>query len=146
MKIIVSDTGKIRRFVCSSCGHVHGTWAARCTRCSAVGALALREFGDGQGLRAGVQGYMKAANANKKHAVTLTFLLNKKISPQILEQKLASRCGGCELMPSEAILVEHAKIACVVTDETLSLPSFGWQWHTSLKEPKRPKLTRNRCK
>jgi hypothetical protein len=89
---------------------------------------------------------MKKINASKKHAVTLTFLLDKQISPQELAQKLANRCGGYELMPGEAILVEHAKIACVVTDEMLSLPHFGWQWRTSDKEPKRLKLTRNTCK
>jgi hypothetical protein len=85
-------------------------------------------------------------NASKKHAVTLTFLLDKKMSPHDLAQKLAMRCGGYELMPGEGILVEHAKIACVVTDETLSLPHFGWHWYGSLKEPKRLKLTRNTCK
>lgn len=85
-------------------------------------------------------------DASKKHAVTLTFLLDEKITPHELAQKLASRCGGYELMPGEAILVDHAKIACVVTDETLSLPHFGWEWRGSLKEPKRLKLTRNTCK
>lgn len=89
---------------------------------------------------------MKKIDASKKHAVTLTFLVGEKISPQILAQKIASRCGGYELVPGDAILVEHAKIACVVTDETLSLPHFGWQWRTSDKEPKRLKLTRNTCK
>lgn len=89
---------------------------------------------------------MKKINARKKHAVTLTFLLDDKISPKEFAQKLASRCGGYELMPGDAILVDHAKIACVVTDATLSLPDFGWQWRTSDKEPKRLKLTPNRCK
>ena len=89
---------------------------------------------------------MNSIDASKKHAVTLTFLLDKKTSPQELAQKLANRCGGYELMPGEAILLEHGKVACVVTDETLSLPHFGWQWRPSPKEPKRPKLTRKRCK
>jgi len=89
---------------------------------------------------------IKVLDARKKHPVKLTFLLDKKISPQELAQKLANRCGGYELMPGEAILVEHGKIACVVTDETLSLPHFGWQWRTSPKAPKHPKLTRNQCK
>lgn len=89
---------------------------------------------------------MKKIDASKKHAVTLTFLVGEKISPQMLAQKIAARCGGYELVPGDAILVEHAKIACVVTDETLSLPHFGWQWRTSDKEPKRLKLTRNTCK
>jgi len=26
------------------------------------------------------------------------------------------------------------------------VPSFGWQWRTSPKAPKHPKLTRNRCR
>lgn len=89
---------------------------------------------------------MKKIDASKKHAVTLTFLLDEKISPHQLAQNIASRCGGYELAPGDAILVEHAKIACVVTDDTLSLPHFGWQWRTSDKEPKRIKLTRNTCK
>ena len=91
-------------------------------------------------------GKLKAINASKKHAITLTFLLDDKTSPHQFAQKIASRCGGYELMPGEAILVEHAKIACVVTDEMLSLPHFGWQWRPSLKEPKRLKLTRNTCR
>jgi hypothetical protein len=89
---------------------------------------------------------MKSIDARKKHPVTLTFLLNEDLSPQELAQKIAAACGGSVLQPGDGIRVDHAKIACVVTDETLSLPSFGWQWRTSMKEPKRPKLTRNRCR
>lgn len=89
---------------------------------------------------------MKAIDASKKHAVTLTFLLHEDLSPQELAQKVAAECGGNVLQPGDAILVEHAKIACVVTDETLSLPHFGWQWRISRKEPKRKKLTRNTCR
>lgn len=91
---------------------------------------------------------MKTIDASKKRAVTLTFLLDRDISPQELAQMIAAECGGNVLDPGEAILVEHAKIACVVTDETLSVPHFGWQWRGSLKEPKRLKLklTPNRCK
>ena len=84
--------------------------------------------------------------ATKRHAVTLTFLVRDPISPQLLAQKIASRCGGYELMPGEAIRVDHGKIACVVTDETLSLPYFGWKWHRSVKEPKRPQLRKNTCR
>jgi hypothetical protein len=89
---------------------------------------------------------MKKIDASKKHAVKLTFLLHDNSSPQEFAQRIAAACGGSVLQPGEAIRVDHAKIACVVTDETLSLPSFGWQWHTSLKDPKRPKLTPNRCR
>jgi len=89
---------------------------------------------------------MKSIDVRKKHAVTLTFLLDEDVSPQWLAQSIARECGGRVLHPGDAIRVDHAKIACVVTDETLSLPSFGWQWRRSLKEPTRPKLTRNRCK
>lgn len=89
---------------------------------------------------------MKSIDARKKHPVMLTFLLDDAVSPQELAQKIAARCGGDVLMPGDAIRVDHAKIACVVTDETLSLPHFGWQWRTSLKEPKRKKLSRNRCR
>lgn len=85
-------------------------------------------------------------DATKRHAVTLTFLVRKPISPQMLAQEIASRCGGYELMPGDAIRVDHGKIACVVTDETLSLPHFGWRWHRSLKDPKWPKLKRNTCR
>ena len=85
-------------------------------------------------------------DATKRHAVPLTFLVRDPISPQMLAHKLASRCGGYELMPGEAIRVDPGKIACVVTDETLSLPYFGWKWHRSMKEPKRPKLRKNTCR
>jgi hypothetical protein len=89
---------------------------------------------------------MKSIDASKKHPVTVTFLLDEKITPQLFVQKLAAACGGGVLSPGEAIRVDHAKIACVITDETLSLPHFGWQWRKSLKEPKRLKLTRNTCR
>jgi hypothetical protein len=89
---------------------------------------------------------MRSIDAGKKHAVTLTFLLDEEVSPQLFAQKLALACGGGALRPGEGILVEHAMIACVVTDETLSLPSFGYQWRRSPKKPKKPKLTRNRCR
>ena len=89
---------------------------------------------------------MKKIDASKKHPVTLTFLLDEEVTPQLFAQKIALACAGSALRPGEAILVEHAKIACVVTDETLSLPSFGWQWRTSPKAPKHLKLTRNRCR
>jgi hypothetical protein len=89
---------------------------------------------------------MRSIDASKKHAVALTFLLDAKISPHDLAQQLATACGGSVLKPGEGILVEHAKIACVVTDETLSLPSFGYLWRPSLKKPKKLKLTRNRCR
>ena len=88
---------------------------------------------------------MKKIDASKKHPVTLTFLLHEEISPQEFAQKIAAACGGRVLDPGEAIRVNHARIACVVTDETLSLPSFGWQWRSSLKDPKPLKLTPNRC-
>lgn len=89
---------------------------------------------------------MKKIDARKKHPVTLTFLLDEEVTPQLFAQKIALACGGSALRPGEAILIDHAKIACVVTDETLSLPSFGYQWRSSLKAPKRAKLTRNRCR
>jgi hypothetical protein len=85
---------------------------------------------------------MKTIDATKKHAVTLTFLLEEKISPQELAQKIAKECAGNVLQDGDAIRVDHAKIACVITDETLSLP----HWRSSVREPKRPKLTPNRCK
>lgn len=89
---------------------------------------------------------MRSIDASKKHPVTLTFLLDERVSPQDLAQKIAAACCGGVLQPGEAIRVDHAKIACVVIDETLSLPHFGYQWRTSVKEPKRKKLTRNRCR
>lgn len=90
---------------------------------------------------------MKSIDASKKHAVTLTFLLDDaKISPHALAQKIATACGGSVLQPGEGILVEHAKIACIVTDETLSLPSFGHLWRPVLKKPKKLKLMPNRCR
>jgi hypothetical protein len=89
---------------------------------------------------------MKSLDARKMHPVTVTFLLDEEVAPQLFVQKLAAACGGGVLSPGEAIRVDHAKIACVITDETLSLPHFGWQWRKSLKNPKHPKITRNRCR
>lgn len=67
----------------------------------------------------------KSIDATKKHAVRLTFLLDEDISPHELAQKIATVCGGSVLRPGEGIRVDHAKIACVVTDETLSLAHAG---------------------
>jgi hypothetical protein len=89
---------------------------------------------------------VRSIDASKKHPVTLTFLLDRDVSPREFAQDLAAKCGGDVLQPGEGILVKHAKIACVVIDETLSLPSFGYAWYRSPKKPKRPKLTRNRCR
>jgi len=89
---------------------------------------------------------VKTIDASKKHAVTLTFLLDEEVTPQLFAQKIARACAGGALRPGEAVLVEHSKIACVVTDETLSLPYFGHEWRRSPKEPKRKKLTQRRCR
>jgi hypothetical protein len=89
---------------------------------------------------------VRSIDASKKHPVTLTFLLDEEVTPQLFAQKIALACGGGALRPGEGILIPHSKIACVVVDETLSLPSFGYEWHRSPKKPKRPKLTRNRCR
>lgn len=87
---------------------------------------------------------MKTIDTSKKYPVTLTFLLDEEVTPQLFAQKIALACGGSTLRPGEAILVPHAKIACVVSDETLSLPSFGYEWQRSPKKPKRVKLTLSR--
>lgn len=84
---------------------------------------------------------MKSINVSKKRRVTLTFLLDEEVTPQLFAQKIALACGGGVLRPGEGILIPHTKIACMVTDETLSLPSFGYQWR---KESKRPKPIRNK--
>jgi len=76
----------------------------------------------------------RSIDVSKKHRVTLTFLLGEDISPQALAQRIAARCGGSVLTPGDAIRVDHAKIVCVVTDETLSLPSFGYEWRSTLKK------------
>lgn len=96
-------------------------------------------------VRSFVEGTLVPDQPHPHHAMGLTFLLDEDISPQRLAQEIARACGGV-LKPGDAIRVDHAKIACVVTDETLSLPSFGWQWQRSLKEPRRVKLQRNTCK
>lgn len=85
---------------------------------------------------------MKVFDTSKKHPVTLTFLLDKDVSPQELAQKIAARCGGYDLWPGEAIRIDPSKIACVITDETLSLPAFSYQWRRSLKRSKRSKKSR----
>ena len=99
---------------------------------------------------------MKAIDASKKHPVTLTFLLDEEVTLQLFAQKLALACGGSALRLGEAILVEHAKIACVVTKDTVESriglagsllgASFGYQWRSTQKAAKRVKLTRNRCR
>lgn len=76
---------------------------------------------------------MRRIDPDKKHPVTLTFLLDEEVTPQLFAQKIARACAGSALRPGEAILVEHAKIACVVVDETLSIPSFGCEWQRALK-------------
>ena len=88
----------------------------------------------------------RSIDASTKHPVTLTFLLDEEVTPQLFAQKIALACGGSTLRPGEAILIEHAKIACIITDETLSLPSFGYEWQSSRKVPKRAKPARNRCR
>jgi hypothetical protein len=82
---------------------------------------------------------MRTIDVCKKHPVTLTFLLDEEVTPQIFAQKIALACGGGTLRPGEGILIPHTKIACIVTDETLSLPSFGYGWYRPSKKPKRPK-------
>lgn len=84
---------------------------------------------------------MKSIDARKKHAVTLTFLLDEEVSPQVLAQLIAEACGGGVLKKGEGIRVDHAKIACVVTR-----PSRGWQWQRSSEDPKHLKFKRNTCK
>ena len=37
----MSDPAAARRFVCRSCGHVHATWAARCSRCRSLEGLTV---------------------------------------------------------------------------------------------------------
>lgn len=81
---------------------------------------------------------MKSIDARKKRAVTLTFLIDDQdIAPQRLAQEIASACGGGILEPGDAIRFDPGKIACVITDETLSLPSFGWEWRRSMTTPRR---------
>ena len=90
---------------------------------------------------------MKSIDTSKKYAVTLTFLLDEAIMPQLFAEKIARECGGGVLRPGEMIRVFGTENALVVTDETLSLPSFGYQWRSSRKTrkvPKRKKLARNR--
>lgn len=82
---------------------------------------------------------MRSIDVSKKHQVTLTFLLDEEVTPQLFAQKIARACGGGALRPGEGILVPNAKIAYVVTDETLSLPSFGYEWQSTLKKTKRRK-------
>jgi hypothetical protein len=89
---------------------------------------------------------VKKIDVSKKHPVTLTFLLDEEVTPQLFAEKIARACGGGALRPGEAIRVPHTENALVVTDETLSLPSFGYQWQSAQKAPKRIKLTRNRCR
>jgi hypothetical protein len=88
---------------------------------------------------------MRNFDAFKKHQVTLTFLLDEKITPQLFAQRLALACGGSVLRPGEGIFVPIAKIACIVVDETLSIPSFGYEWQSTLKKT-RPKKTSRRKK
>jgi hypothetical protein len=104
---------------------------------------------------------VKSFDASKKHPVKLTFLLDEEVTPQLFAQKIARACARGALRPGEAILVEHAKIAIVVSEERalteeriqttdaqlLSLlPSFGLQWQSLRKVPKRTKFTQTGCR
>jgi hypothetical protein len=86
---------------------------------------------------------MRTIDVSKKHPVTLTFLLDEEVTPQLFAQKIALACGGGSLRAGEAILVPGTKTACVVTDETLSLPSFGYGWYRPSKKAKKSKRTRS---
>lgn len=82
---------------------------------------------------------MKSINVSKKRRVTLTFLLDEKVTPQLFAQKIALACAGGALRPGEGILIPRTKTACIVTDETLSLPSFSYGWYRPSKKMKRPR-------
>lgn len=88
---------------------------------------------------------MKSINVHKKHKVTLTFLLDEEVAPRLFAGKVARACGGGILCPGEAVMVPGTDVACFITDETLSLPSFGQQWLTTQKtKPAKPSRKRSR--
>jgi hypothetical protein len=87
---------------------------------------------------------VKTIDVSKKHKVTLTFLLDEEVTPQLFAVKIARACGGGTLRPGEAVMVPDTEVACFVTDETLSLPSFGQQWLTTRKTPKRKPARKKR--
>jgi hypothetical protein len=89
---------------------------------------------------------VKSIDVSKKHKVTLTFLLDEEVTPQLFAVKIARACGGGTLRPGEAVMIPDTEIACFVTDETLSLPSFGQEWLATRKTAKRAKPTQKRSR
>ena len=68
---------------------------------------------------------MKTIDIRKKRQVTLTFLLDEEVTPALFAQKIVRACSGGALRPGEGILEPLSGLIGVVTDETLSLPTFG---------------------
>ena len=86
---------------------------------------------------------MKSINVIKKHQVTLTFLLDEEIPSRLFAMKIARACAGTILCPGEAVMIPGTDVACFITDETLSLPSFGQQWlNTRKTKPARVKAAK----
>jgi hypothetical protein len=81
-------------------------------------------------------------DVRKKHAVSLTFLLDEEVTPALFAQKIARACKEGALRPGEGIRVPGTDGVLVVTDETLSLPAFGCEPYRAVEA--RPRAHRRR--
>ena len=57
---------------------------------------------------------MKTIDLAKKHAVTLVFLLDEEVRPQLFAQKIALACSHGALQPGEAVMPQGAEVDIVV--------------------------------
>ena len=123
-----------------TCGHApeeHGhdskyPGSTSCTECACISYEADPDAAEEPSARrtsrtrtlAEEEARMKTIDVSKKHKVTLTFLLDEEVTPQLFAQKIALACSGGALRPGEAVMVEHAKIAIVIGASKLSLSTL----------------------
>jgi hypothetical protein len=65
---------------------------------------------------------VKTIDPSKKHAVTLVFLLDEEVTPQLFAQKVARACSSGALRPGEAVMVKDGEIACVIGEKATFAP------------------------
>lgn len=66
---------------------------------------------------------MRTISLPKKHAVTLIFLLDEEVTPQLFARKVALACSNGALRPGEAVMVKDTKIAYVIGEKE---PFASW--------------------
>lgn len=67
---------------------------------------------------------MKTIDPSKKHAVTLIFLLDEEVTPQLFAQKVALACRCGALRPGEAVMAAGAKVAVVIDEKAPFAPGL----------------------